>query len=48
MAALAAVLGQGVEHPVEHPGADPGLIAAVAGLVGGDSAAVDPARGRRS
>jgi hypothetical protein len=33
VAALAAVLGQGVEHPVEDPGPDPRLIAAVARLV---------------
>lgn len=35
MAAVAAVLRQGVERAVEHPGADPRLIAAVAGLVRG-------------
>jgi hypothetical protein len=35
VAALAAVLRQGVEHSVEHPGSDPRLIAPVAGLVRG-------------
>jgi hypothetical protein len=35
VAAIAAVLRQGVEHAVEHPGADPRLIATMAGLVGG-------------
>jgi hypothetical protein len=46
--AIAAVLGQGVEHAVEHPGADSGLMAPMAGLVTGDSAGADPARARRS
>ncbi len=34
MAAVAAILGHGIEHSVEHPGPDPGLVAAMAGLVG--------------
>jgi hypothetical protein len=34
VAAVATILGHGIEHAVEDPGPDPGLIAPVAGLVG--------------
>jgi hypothetical protein len=35
VAAVAAILGHGIEHPVEDPGPHPRLVAAVAGLVWG-------------